>query len=78
MVSYFSMYVQLKSSFSDIKTLVVKFELYFWREAVENKCGKVLKQNTIIGKSWSSAKLFINQNYTDNPNGDVPLTVENV
>ena len=28
-------------------------------------------------ESWSSAKLFIMQNYTDIANGDVPLTVEN-
>ena len=30
------------------------------------------------GRSWCSAKLFIVQNYTENANGDVPLTVENV
>ena len=39
---------------------------------------KVLKENSICGRSWSPAKLFIMQNYTDNANGDVPLTVENV
>ena len=32
----------------------------------------------MIGRSWSSAILFIMQNHTDNDNGDVPLTVENV
>ena len=31
-----------------------------------------------MGRSWNSAKLFIAQNYTENTNGDVPLTVENV
>ena len=30
---------------------------------------KVLKENSIFGRSWSSAKLFIMQNYTDNANG---------
>ena len=38
----------------------------------------MLKENAIIGRRWSSAKLFIMQNYTDNTNGDVPLVVENV
>ena len=31
-----------------------------------------------MGISWNSAKLFIAQNYTENTNEDVPLTVENV
>ena len=39
---------------------------------------KVLKENSISGRSWSPAKLFIMQNYTDKANEDVPLTVENV
>ena len=39
---------------------------------------EVLKKNFIFGRSWSFAKLFIMQNCTDNANGDVPLTVENV
>ena len=34
--------------------------------------------NSIIGRSWSSVKLFIEQNYTENANGDMPLMVENV
>ena len=38
---------------------------------------KVLKENSIICRSWSSAKLFIVQ-YTENANGYVPLTVVNV
>ena len=37
-----------------------------------------IKKNAIIDRSWSSAKLFMMQNYTDNTNGDVPLTVENM
>ena len=37
----------------------------------------MLKGNFIIDRSWSSEKLFIMQKYTDNANGDVPLT-ENV
>ena len=47
-------------------------------EAIKNQLGKVLKENSIIGRSWSSAKLFIVQNCTENTNGYVPLTVENV
>ena len=35
------------------------------------------KGNPIIGRSWSSAKFFIMQNYNDNANGDMPLIVEN-
>ena len=34
------------------------------------------RENFIIDKSWSSAKLFIVQDYTENANGDVPLIVE--
>ena len=59
---FFSRYVQLKSLFSDEKTSAVKSETHFSREATD----------------WGSAKLFIVQNYTENANGDVPLTVENV
>ena len=32
----------------------------------------------MIGRDWSSAKLFKMQNHTDSANRDVPLTVENV
>ena len=31
-----------------------------------------------MDRSWSSAELFIMQNYTDNTDGYMPLTVENV
>ena len=60
------------------KTSTVKPETQFSREAIENQRGEVLKENSIIGRNWSSAKLFIVQNYTENANGDVPLTAENV
>ena len=53
----------------------MKSETCFSREAIENERGKVLKKNVIIDRSWSSAKLFIVQNYTENVNGDVPLMV---
>ena len=56
----------------------MKYETHFCREAIENQCDKVLKENSIIDRSWSSVKLFIIQNYTDSTNADVPLTVENV
>ena len=58
-VVFFSKYVQLKSSFSDEKISAVKSETHFSREAMKNQCGKVLKENSIIGRGWSSAKLFI-------------------
>ena len=34
--------------------------------------------NSMIGRSWSSAKLFIVQSYTEYANEDLPLVVENV
>ena len=55
---YFARYGPLKSSFSDEKTLVVESETHFSREAIENQCGKVLKNNFFIGRSWSFAELF--------------------
>ena len=76
---FFSKYVQLKSSFSDEKTSAVKSETHFSRGAIKVYRGKVLKKNSIIGRSWSSGKLLIMQTYTDNKHyGDVALTVENV
>ena len=39
---------------------------------------KVLKENSNISRGWSSAKLFIAQNYTENANGHVPLTAKNM
>ena len=78
---FFSRYIQLRSSFSDKKpqkTSAVKSKTLFSREAIKVYRGKVLKENySIISRSWSSAKLFIMHNYTDNANGDVPFTVEN-
>ena len=68
----------LKAPFLDNKTSVVKSETNFSREDIENERCKVLKENSIIGRSWSSAKLFIVRNYTENANGYAPLTVENV
>ena len=70
---FFSRNIKLKSSFSDEKTSAVKSETHFSREPTEDQRGKVLKENSIIGRN-----LFIVQNYTENANGDVPLTVENV
>ena len=48
---FFSRYVQLKSSCSDEKTSAVKSETHFSREAIENESDKVLKENSIIGRS---------------------------
>ena len=36
------------------------------------------KNSGEIGRSWSSARLFIAQNYIENANGGVPLMVEYV
>ena len=77
MVSFFSIYVQLKSS-SDKKKTAVKSETHFSRGAIKVQRGKVLNKNAIIDRSWSSAKLFIMPNCTDISNEHVPLTVENV
>ena len=76
---YYTRYFQLKSSLSDEKkTSAVTSEIHFSKEAIENYCGKLLKKNYIVGRSWSSAKVFIVQNYTENTNGDVDLTAQNV
>ena len=40
--------------------------------------GKILKENSINDRSWSSASLLKVRNYTENASGDVPITVENV
>ena len=64
-----------KDPFLTKKTSVVKSETRFRREATENERGKELKENSVIG-SWSSAKLFVMQNYFESANGDVPLTIE--
>ena len=44
----------------------MKSETYFSREPIGNQCGKVLRENSIIGRSWSSVKLFFMLDYTDN------------
>ena len=62
-----------KAPFLTKNTSAVKSETYFIREAIEHQNGKVLKENSIIGRSWSSTKLFIMQNYNNNANGDMPL-----
>ena len=74
---FFSRYVLLRSSSSDEKTSAVKSETHYRKEASKVWRGKVFKENSIIGRSWSSEKLFLMWNYTDNADGDVPLIVEN-
>ena len=54
---FFGMYVQLKSSFFDKKA--VKYETQFSSKTINVLRGKVLKENFIIGRTWSSAKLFM-------------------
>ena len=60
------------------KLSAVKSETHFCREAIENYYGKVLKENFIIGRTWSSAKLFILQHYTENANGGLPFPHEKI
>ena len=57
---------------------MVNSETHFVREFIKNERGKILKGNSMIGKSWNSAKLFIVHNYTKNANVYVLLIVENV
>ena len=57
---------------------MVESETNFSTEVIENYRGKVLKEDSVIGRSWSCAKLFIVQNCTENANEDVPLPVQNV
>ena len=72
---FFSRYVRVKSSFPDKK----KHQWWNLRHTLVGKPSKTnVAKYSIIGRSWSSAKLFILQNYTDNSNGNVPLAVENV
>ena len=46
----------------------MKSETQFIRAAIENWRDKVLKENSIIDRNWSSAKLFIVQGYSENAN----------
>ena len=39
-----------------------------YQRKVLKQSSKVLKENSIIGRSWSSANLFIVQNYIKNAN----------
>ena len=50
-----------KTHFLTKKTSAVKSETHFSKEAIDNWRGKVLKENSITGRNWSSAKLFIMQ-----------------
>ena len=64
-----------KAPFLTKKTSAVKSEIHFHR--------RELTWQSIKGKfqNWQKleiCKLFIAQNYTENTNGDMPLTVENV
>ena len=56
----------------------MKSETHFSREAIGNERVKVLKEDSIIDRSWSSAKLFIVKDHTENANGHVPLIVEDM
>ena len=51
------------------KTSAAKSETHFSREAFGNERGKVLKESSSIPAT---------QNYTDNADGNVALTVQNV
>ena len=62
---FFSKYVQLKSSFCQKKK-------HQWR----NLRHSLDSETSITGRCWNSSKFVIMQNYTDNANGNVLLTVE--
>ena len=78
MVSFLVAMLNQKALFLPKKTSTVESETHFSREVINVQRGKVLKENSITDRSWSSAKLFIMQNYTNNGDGDVPLIIENV
>ena len=75
---FFSRYFRLKGFFLTKRTSAANSETHFIREAIENQRGKLLKENSIFVRSWSSAKLFIMQSDSSNSIGNVPLTVENL
>ena len=68
----------------DINIFVLSFiknpisKSYFKLEVLIFLSFLLLKENSIIGRSWSSANMFIMQNYIDNAIRNVPLTVDNV
>ena len=66
-------YVKLKNSFSDEKTSAVKSETSYRKLTWQS-----IKEKFHHWHKLSSAKLFIVQRYTENANGDVPLTGEAV
>ena len=58
--------------------IFVPCDVFFSRYVQLKLTWQSIKRNSIIGRSWSTAKLFIMENYTDKANGDVFLTVENM
>ena len=56
----------------------MEFKKNFYRKAVKVERGKVLKENSIAGRTWSSGKLFVLKNNTTIANWNVPLIVENL
>ena len=73
---FFSRYVQLKSSFSDKENISGEIWDTFFQRSYRKLTWKIIK-----GKfhHWQKLEpLFIVQNYTENANVYVPLTVENV
>ena len=48
---YFSRYVQLNIWLSDENASAMKYETGFSREAIKNSRGRVLKENSVIGRS---------------------------
>ena len=56
----------------------MEFKKNFYRKAVKVERGKVLKENSIAGRTWSSGRLFVLKNNTTIANWNVPLIVENL
>ena len=48
------------------------FQSFCSRKVAETIAVLRLPSNSISGKSWSSTKVFVMQDYTENTNGDVP------
>ena len=56
------------------KTSAMKSETLYWR-SYQKLMWQSIKRKFIIGRSWSSANLFIVQNYTKNANGGCAFNI---
>ena len=75
---FFNTYVQLKSSFSDKKNISEEIWDTLWYRSYWKLLWQSIKGKFHHWQKLELCKLFTVQNYAENANGDVPLTVENV